>query len=226
MNLKRLLTLTMTLTCLLGVTNPAYTAGGGSMGGGSNISTPAQPKTPQQLAVMSYNKGIRHRDKAWKHQEKMAQTNDAKKIAKLEKKANKEFTKAAKRFKAAIKHEPKLFEAHSSLGYALRNLGDYDNSLVAYNEALRLNPNYTEAIEYRAETYLSLGQFEKTQAAYMKLMKMDRPKADELMAAIQKYVSNPTGNVDADKLQAFKDWAASRNSLATLTSNNTQNSNW
>ncbi|MFT5098560.1 MAG: tetratricopeptide (TPR) repeat protein [Planctomycetaceae bacterium] len=215
--MKFKLLVTFSLTILLALSAPAYPAGGGSMDGGGT-STPAAPKkTAQELAVINYNKGIKYRDKAWKYREKSAGMTDPIQIAKLDKKVKIEFRKAAKKFGAAIKKAPKLHEAHSSLGYALRNLSDYDASLAAYDRALELNPSYTEAIEYRGETYLALGRFEATQEAYIKLMQMDRPKADLLMTAIQKFLKNPSAGVDQEKLRSFKDWASTRNTLAQLT---------
>lgn len=215
--MKFKLLVTFSLTILLGLAGPAYPAGGGSMGGGG-ISSPAGPKkTPEEIAVIHYNKGLKHRDKAWKLREKSAGIKDPKQLAKLDKKVRKEFGKAAKKFEAAIKKAPRLFEAHSSLGYALRNLGDYDASLAAYDRALDLNPAYAEAIEYRGETYLALGRFEATQEAYIKLMQIDRPKADLLMAAIQKFLKTPSLGADPETLRQFKDWASTRNTLAELT---------
>jgi len=215
--MKFKLLVTFSLTILLGLSGPAYPAGGGSISGGGMSSPAAPKKTPQQLAVINYNKGIKHRDKAWKYQEKSAGMTDAEQIAKYDKKVTKEFGKAANKFEAAIKKAPRLHEAHSSLGYALRNLGDYGASLAAYDRALDLNPSYTEAIEYRGETYLALGRFEATQEAYIKLVQMDRPKADLLMAAIQKFLKKPSAGVDQEKLRRFKDWANTRNTLAQLT---------
>jgi tetratricopeptide (TPR) repeat protein len=129
--MKFKLLIIFSITALLGLSGPVYPAGGASMGGGGFSSPAAPKKTPQELAVSHYNKGIKHRDKAWKHQEKADGLSDPKKIAKLDSKITKEFKKAAKKFEAAIKQQPRLFEAHSSLGYALRNLGDYDAALAA-----------------------------------------------------------------------------------------------
>lgn len=216
------------IAALFGLSNPVYSAGGASMGGGG-FSNPAAPKkTPLELAVRNYERGLKHRDKALKHRKKADTLSDPKKIAKLDKKVTKEFRKAAKKFKTAIEQEDRLYQAHSSLGYALRNMGDYDASLAAYDRALILNPAYTEAIEYRGETYLALGQFEATQNAYIKLMQIDRPKADLLMAAIQNFLESPSAGIDQEKLERFKDWVSTRNTLAQLTRDLSANvaNNW
>ncbi len=41
-------------------------------------------------------------------------------------------------------------EGWNLLGYTSRRLGDYEESLSAYDAALKLQPDYPEAIEYRA----------------------------------------------------------------------------
>ena len=73
--------------------------------------------------------------------------------------------------RAAIANNPQLHEAYSSLGYALRKTGRFDESIEAYNRALQLNPSYSEAIEYRAEAYLALGRLDEVKAAYMELFR-------------------------------------------------------
>ena len=80
-------------------------------------------QTPEEKAVVSYNAGLKHRDKAAKYEQKaIAETND-KKFAKLKKKNTKEYNKAIDDFEKAIKYYPRFYQAHSSLGYALRKVG-------------------------------------------------------------------------------------------------------
>ncbi len=54
--------------------------------------------------------------------------------------------------------DPKLKEGWNMLGYTSRKLGDYEESLQAYDKALALAPDYPEAIEYRAELFLLTGR--------------------------------------------------------------------
>ena len=118
--------------------------------GGSSAPRPTAPQmTPEQKAVESYNRGLRYRNKAWKLEEKAGEVTGKEK-AKLESKLNEQFKKAARSFEQAIEGQPKFYEAHGSLGYALRRQGEYAAALEAYDRALSLNPNYPEAMEYRA----------------------------------------------------------------------------
>jgi len=208
---KVLVSLLLPLMC-----SSVYASGGGTVGGGGSMPEPAS-KSPQQLAIQNYDSGIRARDKAWQYEKDAAGLKDAKKAARLNKKAMSQFKRAAQRFRAAIKYEPRLYQAHGSLGYALRRLGDYDEALSAYGQALALKPDYTEAIEYRGEAYLGLGRIEDTKTAYVKLMDLDRPRADELMKAIRAWVENPPDSVSAESVKTLRKWLAERTQLSEAT---------
>lgn len=47
------------------------------------------------------------------------------------------------------------------LGYSLRHLKRYDESLAAYNKALTIDPKHRGAHEYIGEAYIQLGQLDK-----------------------------------------------------------------
>jgi tetratricopeptide (TPR) repeat protein len=49
-------------------------------------------------------------------------------------------------------------DGHNLLGYSLRHLGRYAESLVAYERALALNPSHLGAHEYLGELFLQTGQ--------------------------------------------------------------------
>ena len=56
----------------------------------------------------------------------------------------------------AIEERPWHDEAHNLLGFAYRQLGDYDRALRAYDHALILNPHHRGALEYLGEAYLQM----------------------------------------------------------------------
>lgn len=102
-----------------------------------------------------------------------------------------------------------------------RNSHVETRSLEAYDKALALEKNYTPAIEYRAEAYLGLDRLDDVKSAYMVLFNADRKRADELAAAMQKYVEKRQGDpagVDPAALQEFGKWVAERKQLASQTS--------
>jgi hypothetical protein len=51
--------------------------------------TNVERKSPDQLTIENYNTGLRHRDKAWRHQERVATSTREKDRTKYQKRANK-----------------------------------------------------------------------------------------------------------------------------------------
>ena len=182
----------------------AYAAGGGSMGGGAPV--PAAPKkTPQQMAIDAYNQGIRARDKAHGYEKELVVAETETQKAKLRKKITKQYKRAAKRYRSAIKHEPRLYQAHGSLGYALKQLGDYEQAMASYDKALAMKPEYTPAIEYRAEAYLQLARYEEVKEAHSQLKYRDRGHQKELEQAIALWLEENQRSEDNGE---FYDWAS------------------
>jgi hypothetical protein len=66
-----------------------------------------------------------------------------------------------------------------------------------------------------------LNQLDSVKTVYMQLFTMDRPRADELAAAIDKWLekrkADPAG-LDPAQLQEFSAWAAQRKQLASQVS--------
>ena len=195
-----------------------------SSGGGSMPSAPRLDRpqlTPAQEAIELYNDGLSYRDKAAKLEKEADAEPDAKKKDKLLAKAKDKHQDSIKKFLQATKKNPDMFQAWGNLGYAYRKTGDFASSLETYGKALTIQPDYTPAIEYRAEAYLGLNRLDEVQSAYMVLFNRDRPRADELAAAIEKWLekrkSDPTG-VDPAKLDEFAKWAEQRKQLSSQTS--------
>lgn len=91
--------------------------------------------------------------------------------------------------KAAAK-TPDSADVHNWLGYAYRNLKQYDAALKHYRIALRLEPRHRGANEYLGELYLVLNQLEKAEE---RLAVLDRAclfgceEYTELKEAIEAY---------------------------------------
>ena len=176
---------------------------------------------PEREAVKLYNDGISYRDQAAQFDKEAAAETDAKKKTKLEEKAVDRTESSMKKFKQAAEKNPRLFQAWGGVGFAYRRMGKFQESLEAYNKALDLEQRYTPAIEYRAETFLGLGRLEDVKSAYMFLFNLDRPRADELSAAIDKWLQKKQaepGAVDSVEISTFAKWAADRKQLASQTS--------
>jgi len=56
---------------------------------------------------------------------------------------------------------PRSADAFNLLGYSLRNQKKYDESLIAYKQALTLDPKHRGAHEYIGIAYIQMGQLDK-----------------------------------------------------------------
>jgi cytochrome c-type biogenesis protein CcmH/NrfG len=56
---------------------------------------------------------------------------------------------------------PAKADGFNLLGYGLRNLKRYDEALMAYKQALKLEPSHRGAHEYIGVAYIELGQLDK-----------------------------------------------------------------
>ena len=179
---------------------------------------PMKRLTPEEKAVVSYDAGIKHRDKAAKYEQRAIDETNEKKFAKLQKRIAKEYNRAIDDYEKAVGHYQRFYQAHNSLGYALRMIGRYDESLAAYNVALGINPVFDQAIEYRAEAYLGLNRLGEAKEAYMELFQNDRALADQLMAAMIAWVAlrrDDAEGLDTAVVEQFAEWLEQRNELAS-----------
>ena len=182
---------------------PAIAAGGGTVPNAD----------PADQAAAAYNRGLASRDKAWELEDQAESSSDAKEQAKLSAKTQKEYAKAIRAFRSATEADPQMYQAFSSLGYALRRTGQYEDSLAAYNEALELEPGYAEAIEYRAEAFLGLNRLAEAKEAYMQLFRDDRERAEELIIAMQRWAEErqtDPGELDPAAIDEFSVWVRDR----------------
>lgn len=205
-------------TSLMGAAALTFGALPGVAAGGSSVPS----SDPADQAAAAYSRGLASRDKAWKLAEQAESSTDAKRRAKLQAKVQKEYARAIRAFRSATKADPKMHQAFSSLGYALRKTGQYEDSLEAYNQALSLQPRYTEAIEYRAEAFLGLNRLDEAKEAYMQLFRDDRERADELMTAMQRWTEQrqvDPGGLDPSTLDEFSLWVQDRAEISSNTAN-------
>lgn len=187
---------------------------------GAGPVSPANSRNPHDQAVEFYNSAERRLEKLTKMHDDMKATTDPQKAAQMKDKINKGLENAAADFERATKSDPNLYQAYSELGFTLRKLGRYSESLAAYNQALDLQPGFSPAIEYRAEAMLGLNQLDEVKTAYMTLFAGDRPKADALMVSMKSWLADRRANpaaLDARKLDEFAKWVTQRETIAGQT---------
>lgn len=73
----------------------------------------------------------------------------------------KDWTGAIEVLGSFTRANPSNADGFNLLGYSLRHLKRYDESLAAYNKALTIDPKHRGAHEYIGEAYIQLGQLDK-----------------------------------------------------------------
>ena len=63
-----------------------------------------------------------------------------------------------------VAHDPKNADAFNNLGYSHRKLGQREQALTYYAEALRLDPRHLGALEYQGELFLELNDLARAEA--------------------------------------------------------------
>jgi len=200
----------------------AFGAGGGEMSPRTLGADPnnARVLSPEETARIQYNYGVRAVEKADDLRADAARQTDAKKQAKLAGKARSAYSAALQRFLKATELNRSMHEAWNYVGYTSRNLGKYDDALLAYDRALSLKPGYPEAIEYRAHAYLGLNRLSEAKEAYLTLFAGNRKLAAQLLAAMQGWVGEHRGNsagIDGAMLESFASWVSERSAIAGQT---------
>ncbi len=152
----------------------------------------SKEKTPEEQATDNSAKATDHYNSAVKriqHAKDIAVKGDSAYAynyrATSDAKVRKEYEKAVKDLQDAIELSPDMKEAHNNLGYCYRKLGKLHESLAAYSQALSLDSNFAQAREYRAETYLALGDLAKAEGELVYLKGMKSPFADQLALSIE-----------------------------------------
>jgi Flp pilus assembly protein TadD len=75
--------------------------------------------------------------------------------------AKKDWAAALQVLERYTRANPENADGFNLLGYSLRNLKRYDDSLVAYQQALKLDPVHRGAHEYIGVAYIQMGQMAK-----------------------------------------------------------------
>lgn len=204
------------LLVMVGISGAAWASGMGKME--SSSPSMSSQRSPHDVAVQAFNDGIGSRDRAAKLEKELEATTDAGKQASLKSKIEKAYSTAVRQQSDAVRLDPNLYQAQTELGYAYRKLGKYSESLAAYESALSKQPNYAEAIEYRAEAYLGLNRVGDAKDSYLRLFEGGDPKgAAQLAAAMKRWVSarrTDPGGVAQSDIDTFAKWLESRKEIA------------
>ncbi len=180
---------------------------------GQITSTPAPDLSADgaMKARLNYNLGYEVYEKAMAQETAAARLKGA--AARDAQQAVKDgFAEAREHFRTVVAADPNMKEAWNLLGYTSRRLGDFDESLSAYDAALKLEPDYPEAIEYRAELYLLTGRLAQAREAFATLQKKNPSYAGVLLQSMKAWVAAPPPSavVEPAEKEAFARWVAAQ----------------
>jgi tetratricopeptide (TPR) repeat protein len=164
---------------------------------------PAVTDDPAMSARLNYNVGFERFEKA--------RQLEASKGSQAEVKQG--FRDAREKFRKAVEADPSTKEAWNLIGYTSRRLGDYTESLQAYEAALKLAPDYPEAIEYLAELYVETGRLDDAKASFAKLVKLQPSYAKVLLQSMRDWLAGPAKSVtsvSAVQREDFARWVAAQ----------------
>ncbi|HMA11420.1 MAG TPA: tetratricopeptide repeat protein [Steroidobacteraceae bacterium] len=182
---------------------------------GQVTSTPAPDLSADSAmkARLNYNLGYEVYEKAMAQETAAARLKGA--AAREAAEAVKEgFSEARERFRTVVAADPNMKEAWNLIGYTSRRLGEYEESLSAYDAALKLEPDYPEAIEYRAELFLLTGRLAQAREAYATLQRSNPSYAGVLLQSMRSWVASPPASavVEPAEKEAFVRWVAAQKS--------------
>jgi tetratricopeptide (TPR) repeat protein len=182
--------------------------GGGMMGPrGGGL---AAPQDPQSIARNEYNLGYQGVQSVAKLDLEAAAMPAF--ASQYRETARASLVRARENFRKAVAADAEMKEAWNMLGFTSRRLGDYEESLKAYDKALALAPEYPEAIEYRAELFLLTGRLDQTKEAYATLLKLDPAYAGVLKTSMQDFLRSGKAfpaSVTPQASAAFATWVNS-----------------
>jgi tetratricopeptide (TPR) repeat protein len=172
--------------------------------------TPAVDLADELKAIDAYNVGYASIQRA-EHNEALAAAAQGAERASAQRASREAYAASLSDFGRAVELDPSMHEAYTYLGYANRKLGRHEAGLAAYQQALRINPDYTYAIEYQGQAYLGLNRIDEAKFNYLRLYALDQAQAHKLLRALLSWTeanaSRPPPNVDMAALRA---WIAER----------------
>jgi tetratricopeptide (TPR) repeat protein len=184
-------------------------------------STPVAPK-PEKQAAKAYAAGMKSLAKARDLEVQYTKLTDADKKAKTVEKLEDAYGAALDQFTEVLRNRSDMYDAWNQVGYVHLRLGAYREAIDDYNHALALKPDLEEAVAHRANAYLATDRLDDAKAAYMELFNHARAQADELMVAMQDWLTHhraAANGVRPAEIDAFDKWLTERNGIAKTAAN-------
>jgi tetratricopeptide (TPR) repeat protein len=197
--------------------------GMGQPGGGPPDDIPSSTpmvEKPDAAAKKAYKAALKSLEKAHEHEEAASKaTNPDKKAAEMDKVGD-AYNRALDQLTETLANKGDMLDAWNDVGYVHLKLGAYKEAVDDYNHVLELKPDLLDAVEHRGEAFMAVGRLEDAEASYMDLFNHARPLADQLMAAMQKWLDvhrAAPGGVSAADVDTFGKWLGEHDAIAKQT---------
>jgi len=180
----------------------------------------APTEKPDAAAKKAFKAAMKSLNKAKEYDAAAASATNPDKKADLLGKMGDEYSKALDQFTEALSNNADMVDAWDNVGYVHLRLGAYAEAVDDYNHALKLKPESMEAIEHRGEANLALDRLDEAKSAYMDLFNHDPKLADQLMAAMRKWMiahRTDAHGMRAADVDAFDKWLLEREGIAKQT---------
>jgi len=212
----------LTLLWIVATEAPVHADGPGAYRPSPRSAVP--PALSEQSAIDAYNIGYAAIQRA-DHQQSLAEaSSDPKEKSAAERAARDSYRESLRHFKEAVRLDASMHEAYTYLGYANRKLGNYAKAMAAYEQALKIYPDYPHAIEYQGQALLGLNRIDEARFNYLRLYALNKGQAAKLLKAMREWVAAHRHDaIEGVNVSGFSEWVAQR---SELTRDDVPSSSW
>lgn len=169
------------------------------------------PTLSEESAIDAYNVGYAAIQRA-DHQQALAEaSSDVKEKTAAERAARGAYKESLQHFQEAVRLDASMHEAYTYIGYANRKLGNYPKALSAYQQALKIFPDYPYAIEYQGQAFLGLNRLDEARFNYLRLYALNKGQAAKLLQAMREWLAaHQNDSIEGVNVSGFSEWVAQR----------------
>jgi tetratricopeptide (TPR) repeat protein len=210
------------LLWLIATAAPVYADGPGAYRPSARSAPP--PTISEQSAIDAYNVGYAAIQRGDHSQALAEASSDVKEKAAAERAARHSYQESLGHFEEAVRLDASMHEAYTYLGYANRKLGNYPKALAAYQQALKIFPDYPHAIEYQGQAFLGLNRLDEARFNYLRLYALNKGQAAKLLKAMREWVAaHKNSSIEGVDATSFAEWVAQR---SEVTRDDVPSSSW
>jgi tetratricopeptide (TPR) repeat protein len=222
MSSTRLYRLLAVLLWIFATAAPVHADGPGAYRPPASSASP--PAISELKAIDAYNQGYAAIQRGDHSQALAEASHDEKEKTAAERAARASYKESLAHFEEAVRFDASMHEAYTYLGYANRKLGDYTKALAAYQQALKIHPDYPYAIEYQGQAFLGLNRLDEARFNYLRLYALSKGQAAKLLQAMRAWVAaNGNRPIDGVDVNGFSEWVARR---SEVTRDDAPSSSW